>query len=97
MALPIICIQICIFDGVSAVNHGIIAHINAAVGYPRGVIGALEKHQITGLGVGNGDGGADIADALGTEPPDVPAGMVHNPAYITGTVKRGLGTAAAPE
>ena len=53
--LPITAVQIGVRNGISTVNHHIIAHINSAmrrrVGVRR-IVGVDEKHQIAGAGVG---------------------------------------------
>ena len=81
-------------------NHHVIAHINTTVNGGvgvRGVIGIDEKHQIAGTGVGRGNRGADVAKALCSKPPHVPAGVVDDPADKARTVKGSAGTAAAPD
>ena len=54
MCLPVACGDVCILDGVAAVEHFIVAHIDAHMRSPCRIIGALEEDQITGLGIGCG-------------------------------------------
>ena len=41
-------------------DHHAIPHIDATVRDPRRIIGPFEEHQIARLGIGGGDGGADV-------------------------------------
>ena len=50
MRLPVACIQICVADGISAMQHFSVTDINPAMTHARRVIGAFEEHQITGFG-----------------------------------------------
>ena len=58
MLLPVACGDVCILDGVAAVEHFVVAHIDAHMRSSRCIIGTLEEDQITGLGVGCGHSGA---------------------------------------
>ena len=78
-------------------DHHIVADVDTHMADAGGIIRSGEKHQIARFDVGRGYGRTDIAKSLRAQPAHIPTGMVHNPAYITGTVKGGLGTAAAPQ
>ena len=65
MTLPIPCVQVGVADGIAAVDHPIVSHIDAYMGDARCVIGALEKYQIAGADAASGDRGADVIKALG--------------------------------
>ena len=41
-------------------QHDGVPHIQSDVGHAGGVIGADKKHQVAGLGLACGDGGADV-------------------------------------
>ena len=69
MRLPVTCIQICILDGITTVDHHPVPHINATVGHARRVIGADKEHQVARLGVGDRRG--DVIEPLGAQPPGV--------------------------
>ena len=73
MCLPVACGDVCILDGVAAVEHFIVAHIDAHMRSPCRIIGALEENQITGLGVGCGHSGADASQSFCAKPPEIPA------------------------
>lgn len=49
MLLPVIRVDRGIGNRGTAMNHHATAYINAHMGYARGVIGALEENQVTGL------------------------------------------------
>ena len=54
MVLPVWIIQIGVGDGIAAMQHHVIAHVNSAMGHAVRVwslVGVLEENQITGLGV----------------------------------------------
>ena len=65
--LPVVCVQVGILDGVAAVQHHPITHIDAHMGHPGCIVGAHEEHQIAGLGVGYR--GGNIVEPLGAQPP----------------------------
>lgn len=52
MGLPVACVDISILDGVAAMQHNPVTHINAHMGNARCVISAGEKHQIAGSDIG---------------------------------------------
>ena len=77
-------------------NHHPIADINPHMADARCVIGSFEENEIAGFGVGGGNRGADVAKALCAQPPDIPAGMIDDPAHEAAAIKAGAGGAAAP-
>ena len=66
-------------------QHHALANIDAYVGNPIRIISAYKEHQVAG--VGRGGRRADVAKALSSESANVPARMIDDPAYETGTVK----------
>lgn len=99
MLLPVVRIDARVLDGVAAVDHHIVAHIDADVRRAGGVIGFLKEDQVARLGVGRRDIGTDIAQSFGAKPPHIPAhtAVIDDPADKAGTVKTGAGRAAAPD
>ena len=96
MGLPVARVQVGILDGVAAMQHHPVAHIDAHMGHTAGVIGAHEEHQIAGLGIGYR--GGNVVEPLGAQPPGIAQAAVGQ--YITdesATIKRGAGATAAPE
>ena len=63
-------------DGVAAVEHPAVAHIDAYMRNARCVIGSLEENQITGLGVVGW--GGNVVEPLGSQPSEVPAALILN-------------------
>ena len=61
-----------------------------------GIVGSGEKHQIARFDVGRGYGRTDIAKPLRAQSAHIPTGMIDDPTDEARTVKRGGGTAAAP-
>ena len=91
MRLPVTCIQVCILDGISTVDHHPIPHIDATVGHARRVIGADKEHQIAGLWIAGR--GADVIEPLGPQAAHIPAAVIDDPGHEAGAVKgRGRGT-----
>lgn len=72
-------------------NHHPIADINPHMADARCVIGSFEENEIAGFGVGGGNRGADVAKALCAQPPDIPAGMIDDPAHEAAAIKAGAG------
>ena len=99
MGLPVACVDICILDGVAAVQHGMISYINADVRRAGGVVRFLKEDQIAGFCVCRRYIRANLSDALGAESAEAPANaaVVVDVADKTGAVKRGRRGAAAPE
>ena len=54
MILPVATAQIRVADGISAVEHHIVAHIDPHMGHAGLVIGPFKEHQIAGPGIGRG-------------------------------------------
>ena len=48
MGLPIAAVEVGVADGISRVEHPAVAHIDAAMGNSRCVIGADKEYQIAG-------------------------------------------------
>ena len=63
MGLPVLGVDICVRNGISAVNHPVFAHINAHMGNTICLVGALEEHQITGTGIAAGNRGAEVVNS----------------------------------
>ena len=73
MSLPVACVETCVLDRVTTVDHHSVADVDTDVGRADRIVGALEKHQIAGLNIGRRYSGADVSQAFGTKPPKVPA------------------------
>ena len=67
MGLPVARIQVGILDGIAAMQHHPVTHIDTHMGHAGCVVGAHEEHQIAGLGVGYR--GGNIVEPLGAQPP----------------------------
>ena len=80
-------------NGVAAVQHGMISHINADVRRAGGVVRFLKEDQIAGFRICRGNVGANLPDALSTESAEAPAyaAVVVDVADETGAIERGLG------
>ena len=61
----------CVRDGIAAVQHHIVAHIDAHMGNARRVVCADKENEIARLRVGAGNRRADIVKPLRTQPPGV--------------------------
>ena len=86
--------------GVAAVDKAVVSHIDPHVGYRHPcVIGASEKDQVAGFGIGRGDRRGGIVEPLGGGASYVPlvSAVVDDPADIPRAVKRGGGVGAAPD
>ena len=93
MRLPVACIQICVADGISAMQHFSITDINPAMAHARRVIGAFEEHQITGFG--RAGRRTDVIEPLGAQPAHIPAGVIDDPRNVPRAIKgSGRGTAS---
>lgn len=97
MALPVLGVDDGVRNGVSAVDHPIIPHINAHMGHAGGVIGPLEENKVPGAGIAAGNGGAGVEQPLGGCPAQAPTGMIYHPADETGAIKGCAGTASTPD
>ena len=71
MRLPVGSVDGCVLDGIAAVQHHIVAHIDAHMGHARRVIGANKKDEIPRLRVGTGNRRADIVKPLRTQPSSI--------------------------
>ena len=49
MALPIVGVDTCVRNGVAAMDHHAVAHIDPHVACAAGVVGALEEDQVAGF------------------------------------------------
>ena len=95
MRLPVACLQICVTDGISTVQHFIVTYINPTMAYARRVISTFEKDQIAGFRTAGRS--ADVVKPLGPQAAHVPAGVIDDPGHEAGAVK-GCGRGApAPQ
>ncbi len=94
MRLPVACVQICVADGISAMQHPAVTDINPAMAHARRVIGAFEEHQITGFG--RTGRRTDVIEPLGSQPAHIPAGVIDNPRNVARAIKGSGGRTAAP-
>ena len=92
MLLPIACVNACVLDGVSAVDHHSVADVDANMRSTGRIIGSLEEDQITGLGICRRYRSADVADCP-HKSANVPTNttVIENPRYKTGAVKEVAG------
>ena len=60
MSLPVCGIDTRVLDRVAAVDHHAVADIDGHMGSTRGIVGALEEDQVSGLGFASWDDGADV-------------------------------------
>lgn len=102
MALPIAALGAGVGDGVAAVDHHPIAHIDAHMGSVAGVwgvVGVVEEDQVPRLRLVGRDDVADIFQPPGTQPAHVPAiaAVVDDPRHEAGAVKTCAGGTAAPD
>ena len=96
MGLPVACVQVGILDGVAAMQHHPVAHIDAYMRYAGCVVGTHEEHQIAGLGIGYR--GGNVVEPLGAQPPGIAQAAVgQHIADEAAAIKRGAGAAAAPQ
>ena len=77
MGLPVACIEICETNGISAMEHHPITHINADMGNAGGVVCADEKHKVAGLR--GGCAGADVTKALRSKSAHIPSAVIDYP------------------
>ena len=73
MLLPIGRVDGCVLNGVAAVEHHVVSHIDAHMGRAGGIIGALEEHQITRSDIGGGHPRTELAQPLRAQPAEAPA------------------------
>ena len=73
MLLPIACVDACILDRISTVDHHPIAYIDAHMGSTGGIVSALEEYQITGSGICGRYCCTDMAKAVCTKSADIPS------------------------
>ena len=79
-------------------NHHVIADIDTHMGHSLiRRISPLKKYEVAGAGIVGRYRGAEIKKPLGGGAAHIPAGVIDNPAYKTGAVKRRAGIAAAPD
>ena len=98
MGLPVACVDICILDGVAAVQHFSAAHIDTHMGNARRIVSADEKDQVAGPCVGRGYRGGNIVEPLGSQPARIAdAALRQHPGHEAGAIKRSVWIAAAPE
>ena len=99
MGLPVACVDVGIGDGIPTVDHHSVSDVNAHVGRPIGVIGALKEDDVSRLCGAGRDDGELPAERFRIQPAVVPAvaAVVDDPAHKAGAVKGRGRTAAAPE
>ena len=51
MGLPVIRVEVGVADGVATMKHPAVAHIDAHMGDPRGIVSPREEYQVTGFGI----------------------------------------------
>ena len=51
MGLPVARIEVGVADGVAAMEHPAITHIDAHMGDPRGIVSPREEYQVAGFGI----------------------------------------------
>ena len=94
----IACVNICILDGVAAVQHFSTAHIDTHMGNARCIVSADEKDQVAGSCVGRRYRGGNIVESLGSQPGRIAdAALRQRPGYEAGAIKRSVRIAAAPD
>ena len=71
MRLPVGSVDGCVLDGIAAVQHHIVAHIDAHMGNARCVVCADKEDKIPRLHIGAGNRRTDIVKSLRTQPPGV--------------------------
>ena len=96
MLLPVGRVNVCVLDGVSGTDHHAVAQIDSGVAHAGGVVGSLEKDQITGLCFGFGNVLALIPQAVGGGAPHIVAVLVVDPTDVTRAVKAGFRGGTTP-
>ena len=64
MGLPVACVDICILNGVAAMQHFSAAHIDTHMGNARCIVSADEKDQVARSCVGRGYRGGNIVESF---------------------------------
>ncbi len=101
MVFPIVALGAGVGDGISAVDHHPIAHIDAHMGGVagvRGVVGVVEEDQVSRLRLVGRDDVAYPFQPLGPQPPHAPAvaAVVDDPRHEAGAVKGSGRVGTAP-
>ena len=93
MASPVACVDGSVVNGVAAVEHPVIAHIDAHMGRACGVVGLFKKDQVAGTGAFRGDIGAHAPQPLRAQPAEAPvqAAVVVDIRNEAGAVEGGGG------
>ena len=73
MCLPVTCVNVCVLDGVAAVDHHIVSDVDAHMGSSGGIISSFKENQITGTNIGAGYPCTDTAQALSSQSADIPS------------------------
>ena len=79
-------------------QHFSAAHIDTHMGNARCIVSADEKDQVAGSCVGRGYRGGNIVESLGSQPARIAdAALRQHPGHESGTIKRSVWIAAAPD
>lgn len=99
MASPVARVDGSVVNGVAAVEHPVIAHIDAHMGRACGVVGFFKEYQVAGTGALRGNIGAHAPQPLRAQPAEAPvqAAVVVDIRNEAGAVEGGVWRAAAPE
>lgn len=98
MGLPVAGFDGSIGNGVAAMDHHSVAHIDTHMGSTACVIGALKEDQISGLCGAAGNDIADVHQTAGGQSADTPSvsAIIDDPTDEAGAVEGCGGVAAAP-
>ena len=99
MALPVACVDAGVLDGIAAMEHHPVSHIDTHMGGAGGVVCALEEDQVAGARLRSGNPRTDTQQAGCAQPPEVPAhaAVVAHIADEAGTVEGRGGRGTAPD
>ena len=56
MGLPVARVEVGVADGIATMEHPAIAHIDAHMGDPRGIVSPREEYQVAGFGAARPSG-----------------------------------------
>ena len=85
MGLPVAAVQVGVPDGISAMEHPAVPHIDAAMGYARRVIRSREENKVAGLGAACP--GGEVVKPLRPQPPEVPAALIVDVGHEARAIK----------
>ena len=99
MASPVARVDGSVVNGVAAVEHPVIAHVDAHMGRARGVIGLFKENKVARAGAFRRDVGAHAPQPLRAQPAEAPmqAAVVVDIRNEAGAVEGGVRRAAAPD